>query len=696
MKFYLGPMSKNIVDSVIEYADKYGMEITFIPSRRQIDLEGGYVNNWTTKEFCEYVRSHHVSTIKIQRDHGGPGQGYQDDDGISSLLEDAIYMDSIHIDPWKKYPIYEDALKWTLDLLQKCHSINPSITYEIGTEEGIRPISTECLEQFCKDIKSQVSDDIFRQIKFLVIQCGTQLLEKENIGNFDEEKLQTMLSIAAKYGLTAKEHNGDWVSHDILEKKKKLGLEHINIAPEFGELETKVLLKYFSRFPADKEVYYQLCLESGRWKKWVSSDFEPEKNKEKLILICGHYVFSHPTLQQMKQKYVGIDEEIKMTITRRLHELYNVYRTRTECIFCDSKNLTDMLRDDKSIAMSYALMKERSPGYFIPYNIQHCEDCHSFQTKYIGDIEKVYSINHIDNFGAVKKRMHEFFANFIMQNSHIINSVEIGACHDYLSRLLLEKNPKNNIHIIDPFFTGNTDGLNMISDYLENTDLASLPVNSVLISSVFEHFYNPRDVLKKLYESSNIQYIYINHPELEFAIKNDVYINLTTEHTFYIENNFMTELFDMYGFTLSRKASFENHTTCFEFTRTSYTISEKKIKNKTSMADIKKYIMRLDNKIKNMNTFMEENPNYQYYVWPASMHLTPIFTHGFHTEKLKGLLDNSPNKIGKFFYGYNLPCFSFNEIVAHADSNTCIFLGGSANYRQELILQNKNCKFYEL
>ena len=56
-KLCFGPMSKNIVDVIIEYSNKTETPVTFIPSRRQIEWNGGYVNNWTTKDFSEYVKS---------------------------------------------------------------------------------------------------------------------------------------------------------------------------------------------------------------------------------------------------------------------------------------------------------------------------------------------------------------------------------------------------------------------------------------------------------------------------------------------------------------------------------------------------------------------------------------------------------------------------------------------------------------
>ena len=54
-KICFGPMSKNIVDSIIKLSNDEKISFTLIPSRRQIEYNGGYVNNWTTKEFSEYV-----------------------------------------------------------------------------------------------------------------------------------------------------------------------------------------------------------------------------------------------------------------------------------------------------------------------------------------------------------------------------------------------------------------------------------------------------------------------------------------------------------------------------------------------------------------------------------------------------------------------------------------------------------------
>ena len=57
----VGPMSLNCVDASIEIANEYNVPLMMIASRRQIDckeLGGGYVNNWNTEEYSEYIKKY--------------------------------------------------------------------------------------------------------------------------------------------------------------------------------------------------------------------------------------------------------------------------------------------------------------------------------------------------------------------------------------------------------------------------------------------------------------------------------------------------------------------------------------------------------------------------------------------------------------------------------------------------------------
>ena len=131
-----------------------------------------------------------------------------------------------------------------------------------------------------------------------------------------------MVKVAQRHDLISKEHNGDYIPVETIKEKFNLGLDCINIAPEFGLIETQTYLdeiknsKIFDRF-------WQICYDSKKWVKWVSPSFDPYYNKEQLIKICGHYVLSYPEFtSEIKSQFPGIDEKIKSNVTRKLNQLH--------------------------------------------------------------------------------------------------------------------------------------------------------------------------------------------------------------------------------------------------------------------------------------------------------------------------------------------------------------------------------------
>ena len=311
MKYLIGPMSKNVVDAVIEFDGDFG----FIPSRRQVDYNGGYVNNWSTGEFAKYVNGR----VPIERDHGGLGQGYKSDDGMESFIHDSHHLDIIHIDPWKHYQNFDDGLQQTIDYINFIYLIldNKKVKLEVGTEESIRRFETYELEKLLQVLETKLDSNMFENIEYAVVQSGVglDLGKQTNTGTFNSDRLEEMISICKKFGKKSKEHNGDYLSTKEYKDRFDLGLDSINIAPEFGQLET---LCYLDEMGDGIEDYYQICYDSKRWEKWVDDNFIPEKNKKELIKICGHYVFSDKRFLEIKP---DINEKIKYVIKNKLREL---------------------------------------------------------------------------------------------------------------------------------------------------------------------------------------------------------------------------------------------------------------------------------------------------------------------------------------------------------------------------------------
>lgn len=320
-KYFIGPMSKNVVDTIVEFCNETGNNIGLIPSRRQIEWNGGYVNSWTTSDFTQYI-TRKTDKIVLQRDHSGPGQGKHDDSGLVSLINDCKYLNLIHIDPWKKYPDYLEGLKWTIDMIKVCDAINPNLQYEIGTEEAIKRFEVEDLHKLILDLRLELGYTLFSKIKYLVIQSGTSLKGNTQTGQYDKDRLVEMVNLAKKYNLLSKEHNGDYIPVSTIKEKFELGLDAINIAPEFGLIETQTYLDNIKDENTFNK-FWEICYKSDKWVKWVNEDFNPNEQKEELIKICGHYVLSNlQFITEIKSQFPNIDEQIKDNIKNKLNELY--------------------------------------------------------------------------------------------------------------------------------------------------------------------------------------------------------------------------------------------------------------------------------------------------------------------------------------------------------------------------------------
>ena len=308
-KYFICPMSKQIVDSVIELqSDRFGL----LPTRRQIDFDGGYVNGWDTTSFYKYVRS--KSDIVLERDHSGPNQGKSDDDGSVSYINDTKYFDIIHIDPWKIASNDKSVgIQHTLDTIHYLYNINPNLKYEILTEEAIIRIEDFELKHILEFLKCNLKNEVFGNIEFVVIQSGVglDLVNMKNTGQFNLEKLKKMVKLCKEYSKKTKEHNGDYLTNEELEIRFSNGVDSLNIGPEIAQIQTLTYLKHMNETQINE--FYKICFDSKKWEKWVKSDFDIN-NKHKLIQVCGHYCYDLYELPK-------IDSLIKEKIQTKLNSL---------------------------------------------------------------------------------------------------------------------------------------------------------------------------------------------------------------------------------------------------------------------------------------------------------------------------------------------------------------------------------------
>jgi hypothetical protein len=333
----VGPMSKICVDVAIKLANQHEIPLMLIASRRQIDSDifgGGYVNNWTTQVFSNYVSEQDLKgKILLARDHGGPWQNPAEVTSRLSLpkaLESAkaSYTEDIkcgfkvlHIDPSVDIhgmPDVDETLSRVYELYEHCwveaQKLNKEVIFEIGTEEqSVGTGSQEVLDYILNKIFKFCNSMGIPTPTFVVIQTGTRVMEMRNVGSFDlpvripgelpaEIQVPQMIEVCNKYGVMMKEHNADYISDSSLMWHPRLGIHAANVAPEFGVAETKELIGVLKNHGlndyADK--FMQIAYESQKWLKWMLPN--SEASDQDRAVIAGHYVFSDARVVELKAK----------------------------------------------------------------------------------------------------------------------------------------------------------------------------------------------------------------------------------------------------------------------------------------------------------------------------------------------------------------------------------------------------------
>ena len=351
----VGPMSKNCVDATIELADQYKTPLMLIASRRQIDSEqfgGGYVENWSTKKFADYVRSKDINkNIILARDHGGPWQNELEKNKNMNLKDamqsakDSYRADidagfhMLHIDPSvdiHSQPNADQVLERVYELYDFCWSYaqqkDQDIIFEIGTEEQSGSNNSkdeleytlENMRKFCKNNKIPFPS-------FIVIQAGTRVMETKNIGSFDspirvenelppEIQIPQMIDICNKYGIFMKEHNTDYLSTDSLKWQPRLGIHAANIAPEFGVAETRAFIDMLKEGGHTDllDEFLKISYESMKWKKWMLKN--TDANDTDRAIIAGHYVFSSNEFIKLKAKALKKIDNLEGFLKKKVKE----------------------------------------------------------------------------------------------------------------------------------------------------------------------------------------------------------------------------------------------------------------------------------------------------------------------------------------------------------------------------------------
>jgi len=211
------------------------------------------------------------------------------------------------------------------------------------------------------------------------------------------------------------------------------------------------------------------------------------------------------------------------------------YYIRNECIFCKSSHLSPINVGNYDFPVRI-LSDTHETAKTIPYAIDTCEKCKSVQLKYLANPDDVYEENFAGNYGSIRGSMNDLFSSFILENESVNTICEIGAGNGSLADDVLSKRDIPYT-IVDPSYHGSTQNRTCVTAYFD--DAIDVQSNTIVMSHVFEHFYDPTNILSIFKKNKSIEFIYLSFPDLEAFIKQGTYHVLNPEHTFYVENKFL-------------------------------------------------------------------------------------------------------------------------------------------------------------
>ncbi len=338
------PNSISVIRAALKAAKRCNAPVKFAATLNQVDLDGGYTG-MTQSEFVKTVRFHArnlnvTSPVIIAIDHGGPWLKdihriekwpYEKTmEAVKRSFEAAIIAgyELIHVDPTidlnlsarEKISIYTVAER-TIELIKHAEDFRirnnfPSISYEVGTEEvhgGLADL--DVFRKFLILLKEGLTSyGILNAWPcFIVGKVGTDL----HTSTFDPVVARKLAEIAGEYGSLIKGHYSDNVTNP--EAYPESGMGAANVGPEFTELEYNGLMELENiqeelitegilSDPAPiRKVLWDSVIRSGRWKKWLQPDENPDdfysnsfERQEWLVKTGCRYIWEDPEVRAVR------------------------------------------------------------------------------------------------------------------------------------------------------------------------------------------------------------------------------------------------------------------------------------------------------------------------------------------------------------------------------------------------------------
>lgn len=331
---------------------------------------------------------------------------------------------------------------------------------------------------------------------------------------------------------------------------------------------------------------------------------------------------------------------------------------RTHCVVCGEQVLVP-LTEIKKVPIYMGVVQVYEDPVYHDLKYAACSNCGTLQLTELIPLPILYRANHnTEVVGYTWAQHNDQFGAFISRTSKHQNVLEVGAPEtrflgyvEWKSWTLIEPNPTARV----------PPTVSLIKDWLKPGFDFKDKADTVILSHVFEHFYDPAESLRILADYLiDGGKVIISVPDFEAFNREGLMppAGLHFEHTYHFNLHNLPLLVERVGFQVKEIEYFKNHSIfiCLEKTPVAKLTADLKSINKAHIKmndDFKTTLLKFTSLAEDLRDRAKGWPG-PAYMFGAHFPAQFLFALGVNPNSFNCILDNSKAKVGQILYGTNL------------------------------------------
>jgi len=352
---------------------------------------------------------------------------------------------------------------------------------------------------------------------------------------------------------------------------------------------------------------------------------------------------------------------------------------RNNCILCGDNLLFVQVFKNFPVYMGVTDKNEKELTQDMEFCA--CQKCGCVQLKKLIDPSILYIRPHNPAIGKTWETHNQCLSDYLV-SSGAKNILDVGGANMKLANLVC-KSPSIVSYTVCDLSAGfyqveNPDKVKIVRDYIENIN-SDQTYDAVVLSHTLEHFYRPVEVLSRIRKMLNDDgVVVISVPNIEEQLLDGFLNAMNFEHTYYISHEYINFLAEVSGFEVTHRKDFSKYNSFYTLSKSDKTAN---IPSNTSHARTvyENYIKTVLKDVAQINYATTDK---QIYCFGAHIFTQILIACGLNTNCIKGILDNDPNKVGKFLYGTNIKVY--NPSVISNDESPIVIVR-VAQYKDEIV-----------